>query len=165
MASNASLSNKHKRKDLREQKEQEEQEEMIEALCAKRNSKHRATNTPFESINADIHLDLRQVKWSLMVGPALRPKNLFGQQIQQLQINDPVVHAVAIRSGLEADPDGSLHEVLTRYTNVSAVWVTWEIHKTSCILVLKNRCNCGEQVFCRQWQRMMNQDFMRPWLI
>ena len=84
---------------------------MIEALCAKRNPNHRATNTPFESINADDHSDLRQVKWSLMVGPALRPKNLFGQQIQQLQINDPVVHVVAIRRNLETDPDGSMHEV------------------------------------------------------
>jgi hypothetical protein len=78
MALNASLSDKRKRKDLCQQKEQEEQEEMIETLCAKRNPKHCATNTPFESINADIHSDLRQVKWSLMVGPALRPKNLFG---------------------------------------------------------------------------------------
>ena len=78
MSSNSSLSNKRKRKDLRQQKEQEEQEEMIEALCAKRNPNHRATNTPFESINAAVHSDLRQVKWSLMVGPALKPKNLFG---------------------------------------------------------------------------------------
>ena len=84
---------------------------MIESLCAKRNPTHLATNTPFESINADDHSDLRQVKWSLMVGPALRPKNLFGQQIQQLQINDPVVHVVAIRRDLETDPDGSMHEV------------------------------------------------------
>ena len=111
MSSNSSLTNKRKRKDLRKQKEQEEQQEMIESLCAKRNPTHRATNTPFESINADDHSDLRQVKWSLMVGPALRPKNLFGQQIQQLQINDPVVHVVAIRRDLEADPDGSLQQV------------------------------------------------------
>lgn len=108
MSSNSSLTNKRKRKDLRKQKEQEEQQEMIESLCAKRNPTHRATNTPFESINADDHSDLRQVKWSLMVGPALRPKNLFGQQIQQLEINDPVVHVVAIRRDLETDPDGSM---------------------------------------------------------
>ena len=111
MSSNSSLTNKRTRKDLRQQMKQEEQEEMIESLCAKRNPTHLATNTPFESINADNHSDLRQVKWSLMVGPALRPKNLFGQQIQQLQINDPVVHVVAIRCGSETDPDGSMHEV------------------------------------------------------
>ena len=111
MSSNSSLTNKRKRKDLRQQMKQEEQEEMIESLCAKRNPTHLATNTPFESINADDHSDLRQVKWSLMVGPALRPKNLFGQQIQQLQINDPVVHVVAIRRDVETDPDGSTHEV------------------------------------------------------
>ena len=58
MLSNSSLSNKRKRKDLRQQTEQEEQEEMIEALCAKLNAKHRATNTPFESINPDVHMDL-----------------------------------------------------------------------------------------------------------
>jgi len=111
MSSNSSLTNKRKRKDPRQQMKQEEQEEMIESLCAKRNPTHLATNTPFESINADDHSDLRQVKWSLMVGPALRPKNLFGQQIQQLQINDPVVHVIAIRRDLETDSDGSMYEV------------------------------------------------------
>lgn len=53
--------------------------EAITALCNKRGVKTRIDNEGINDIDTGVHSDLRKLKWTLMVAPALTPKEGYSR--------------------------------------------------------------------------------------
>ena len=68
--------------------------EAITALCNKRGVKIRIDNEAINNIDTGVHSDLRELKWTLMVGPALTPREGFSRRM--LWGNRLVVHVVGL---------------------------------------------------------------------
>ena len=68
--------------------------EAITALCNKRGVKTRIDNEGINDIDTGVHSDLRELKWTLMVGPALTPREGYSRRM--LWGNRLVVHVVGL---------------------------------------------------------------------
>ena len=63
-------------------------------LWDKRSAKTLIDAEQFSTIQMGLHTDLRDIKWTLMVGPALTPRSSFSRKM--LEANRLVVHVVAL---------------------------------------------------------------------
>ena len=84
--------------------------EAITALCNKRGVKIRIDNEAINDIDTGVHSDLRELKWTLMVGPALTPREGYSRRM--LQANRLVVHVVGLHYKQSKVPPGESVEAL-----------------------------------------------------
>ena len=102
--------NKRQRISPPDESSAKQQAQAIKALCNKRSVKTMIDSALINDIETGVHSDLRKLKWTLMVAPALTPKE--GYSPRMLQANRLVVHVVGLHYKQSKVPQGESVQAL-----------------------------------------------------
>ena len=127
-----------------------QQEKLLQALLKKRSVKDWVESKRIQDIDTGVHSDLRKLKWTLMVGPALTPKE--GYSPRMLQANRLVVHVVGLHYKQSKVPQGESVQALQEGGTLLSKETMLEVKNIQVLGMLgETVLHLGSAQSCQEW--------------
>ena len=127
-----------------------QQEKLLQALLKKRSVKTWVESERIQDIDTGVHSDLRKLKWTLMVAPALTPKE--GYSPRMLQANRLVVHVVGLHYKQSKVPQGESVQALQEGGTLLSKETMLEVKHIQVLGMLgETVLHLGTAQSCQEW--------------
>ena len=144
------LGNKRPRIAAQEESPTRQQDKSFQELRKKRSVKALVDSEKINDIDTGVHSDLRRLKWTLMVGPALTPKEGYSRLM--LKANRLVVHVVGLHFGQTKVKKGQATDDLQEQGTLMSKETVLEMKHISILGFLgEGASHLGTSEACQEW--------------
>ena len=144
------LGNKRPRIAAQEESPTRQQDKSFQELRKKRSVKALVDSDKINDIDTGVHSDLRKLKWTLMVGPALTPKEIYSRRM--VKANRLVVHVVGLHFEQTKVKKGHSNVELQQQGTLLSTETVLEMKHISILGYLgEGASHLGTSEACQEW--------------